>query len=777
MQLRFPPCPALSCIRRCALRGASVCATLLFSQVAAAVDPQVSAFVNKYCVECHQGDEAEGGADLSPLLSTGDDATSRKLWSLVARNIEFQRMPPEEAEQPVEAARVEVVQRIKSQVANVDCSGPIDPGNVTLRRLTRYEYRRTVLHLLGYDYDAVKEFPSDDVGSGFDNIGDVLSLSPLLYEKYLVAAEVIADAVVGVAEGDYQFEVVGGEIEATQGTTPEGNRHMLFTAADLGVPVVVPATGRYEFEVELSPQQAGPNWVQVALLVDGQVMKELELKEPTGTPTKYGFETRLGAGQHNVTIRFKNDFYQPDAAQEQKDRNLVVHRVKINGPFGAVRTWSDEFKSLAQGEEGQWASVDVFVRRLFFRAYRRMLGEDEAAAISRLVRGAGPGANDQYKMAIKTALVSPYFLFRVESKGAVTDRTDVRRLNDFDLATRLSYFLWSSTPDDWLLAEAAAGRLQTDTELRAVTKKMLADRRETALILNFVDQWLQLRMLDDLTRDEHRFPQFDAALKKSMRRETQLFLSSIFRGDRSVLEILDADYSYLDGRLAKLYGIEGVTGDDFQRVQLDGDRRGGVLTQAAVLAATARPTRTSPVLRGKWILENILNDPPPPPAPGVAQLDESKATDEASLREMLEQHRADRACEACHEKMDALGFALEEFDAIGAFRDKDSLGQTLDTKAEFPDGSVVNNAGELRRMLTEKYADDFVRCLSQKLFVYAIGRQVEDIDECALRQIVRQARDDGDRFAMIVEGIVLSDAFRFRRGLAGDADETGEMDN
>jgi hypothetical protein len=423
--------------------------------------------------------------------------------------------------------------------------------------------------------------------------------------------------------------------------------------------------------------------------------------------------------------------------------------------------------------------VGQFASKLLTRAYRRQVNEAEVTKLVELMRRVGDNPNEQYKMGLKAALVSPNFLYRVESNGLATDDHNIRRLNDYDVATRLSYFLWSSMPDQWLLGEAQAGRLRTDEQLRAVTRRMLADRRSTALIVNFVDQWLQLRMLDELTKDETLFPEFDERLRMSMRRETQMFMASILRSDRSVLDILDADYTYVDDRLAQLYNIPDFEGTQFQRIQLADQRRGGVLTQAAILAATARPTRTSPVMRGKWILENLLNDPPPPPAPGVDQLDETKGDSQASLREMLELHRADTACAACHARMDALGFALEGFDAVGAARDEDTHGRPIDAAAEFPDGSVVTGAAQLRALLREKYAEDFVRCLTEKLFIYAIGRKVEDDDECTLRAIVQHARVNGDRFAAIAEGLVLSDAFRKRRAARHAAPhvETADQDS
>ena len=742
--------------------------TVLFVAVhaapALAVEPAVAEFVTQYCLECHQGAEPEGGTSLAPLLAGDGTQVDRKLWSVVVKNIQFHRMPPADADQPGEQARSEAVQHIRELVDNVDCSGPIDPGVVTLRRLTSYEYRRTVRDLLGYDYEQVSDFPSDDVGHGFDNLGDVLTLSPLLYEKYLVAAEAIADAVVGVADGDFQFEVSGGEIEPTLGTAPQANRHCLFTAADLELPMHVPATGSYKVTVKLSPEQAGPNWVEATLLVNNEPVQELELKEPSGTVTQHSFQRKLAAGRQTLKVRFRNDYYQPNAVDENdRDRNLFVHHIKVAGPFGSRLEWADEFKNLVLDADGQPLKLRQFAHNLLTRAYRRQVDEAEVTKLVELIRGVGDNRNEQYKMGIKAALVSPNFLYRVESNGLATDDDNVRQLNDYDVATRLSYFLWSSLPDQWLLGEAEAGRLRSDEQLRAVTRRMLADRRSTALIVNFVDQWLQLRLLDELTKDESLFPDFDDRLRTSMRRETQMFMASILRSDRSVLDILDADYTFVDGRLAKLYDIPDFDGTQFQRIQIADQRRGGVLTQAAILAATARPTRTSPVMRGKWILETLLNDPPPPPAPGVDQLDETKVDSQATLREMLELHRADKACAACHARMDALGFALEEFDAIGAARDEDRQGQPLDTAAEFPDGSIVSGAAQLRTMLRDKYADEFVRCLTEKLFIYAIGRKVEDYDECTLRAIVQHARDHGDRFAAIAEGLVLSDAFRKRR--------------
>jgi hypothetical protein len=746
--------------------GAALCFSISTSVAADELDAndwQVGPFVANYCLDCHQGDEPEGGTSLESLTGEARQTIDRKLWQAVVRNIEFQRMPPEDAEQPPAAARHQVVKQMQTRLRHIDCSGPTNPGQVTLRRLTRYEYRRTVKDLLGFDYAEVDDFPSDDIGHGFDNIGDVLTLSPLHYEKYLIAAEAIAASVVGIADGDFQFRIAGDGVEPTLGTHVDGDQHHMSSNADLDVAIRVPADGRYRMEVKLAPEQAGPNWVQADLLLDNKVVKSLELKAPSGTVGKHAFERRLRAGQHTLTIRYKNDYYQPRAANPgDRDRNLILHQVAVNGPFGSIQNWSDELNRFASLGNGEPVSTEEFVKRFLPRAYRREVTKTEVQEFVALINSVGGNRNDKMRMAIKVALVSPKFLYRVESAGAATDRADVRVLNDFDVANRLSYFLWSSMPDAWLMEEARAGRLRTDEQLKAVTKRMLADRRSTAIVLNFVDQWLQLRRLDELTKDTQLYPDFDAELLESMRMETQMFVASIVRSDRSVLDMLDADYTFIDGRLAQLYGLSKGDSDKFRKVSLKEGDRGGVLTQAAVLASTARPTRTSPVMRGKWILENILGDPPPPPAPGVDQLDEAQMNASASLREMLEQHRASKQCAACHAKMDALGFALEEFDAIGAKRDTDERGEPLDTTAEFPDGSKVAGAAELRRLLREAYADDFIRCLTEKLFTYAVGRQVEPFDECTLRAIVKKVRRDGDRFASIAEGVVLSDAFRRR---------------
>jgi hypothetical protein len=507
------------------------------------------------------------------------------------------------------------------------------------------------------------------------------------------------------------------------------------------------------------------------MLSDGELKQEFEVKQNSGDEALLEAQLKWSAGDHTLGIAFINDYYEPDAAREEdRDRNLIVTEVHVQGPYELQRTVSRQLRKIVGNASSDDSLSDVSVRkclpRLLGKAYRRPATReelkrardllDEAASKQKLSR------EQELKLAITFALTSPHFVFRWEPDGHAAH--GIRELNGYEIATRLAYFLWSSMPDDSLFADAKHGRLGNPEQLRLAARRMLRDPKAVSLVTNFAEQWLQLRGLDTISRDRVRYPGFDDELIRSMRQETFLFLAHVIQEDRSVLEILDADYTFVDSRLARMYELPIVPRAGFQRVDLTGTGRAGILTHAAVLTKTSRPTRTSPVMRGKWILETILNDPPPPPAPGVAQLKDSElANADETLREKLERHRADPQCAACHARMDAMGFALEEFDPIGVRRDVDDRGNPIDNLAEFPDGRQVSGAADLRSLLRQEYADQFVRCLTEKLFVYAIGREVTDDDECMLRAIVREVRRRDDRFSAIIEGIVSCDAYRKRR--------------
>jgi hypothetical protein len=697
----------------------------------------------------------------------------RQLWSLVARNLESRRMPPDDADQPTDHERETVVAAIRAGLEQCDCTGPIDPGRVPIRRLTRYEYRRTIRDLLGIDYQPALDFPADDVGHGFDNMGDVLALSPLLFEKYLAAAEEIAQRVVGPLPEMSQRKWRAADLIGGDFGHKEDDFYVLTSQGTLHRRVSLERRGSYRVRVSGQAQQAGPQLARLGLQLNGQLVREFEIQEPSTEPFERVETVVLEPGEAMIGLAFLNDYYQPDAVDERdRDRNLMIHSLEIIGPLPEPGWPTPQWQRiLAAGDpdsKAEQASREEktrsIVHRLATLAYRRPPTSDEVSQLLSLIEQSDSDTSleSDLQHIVTAILVAPQFLFRIEQDGEPGSAA-VRELNDYELATRLAYFLWSSMPDDGVLAQAQQGNLHLSAQLRAAARRMLQDAKSYSLVENFADQWLQLRQLDSLKKDPAKFPQFSDELLESMRTETHLFVASIFQQDRSVLDLLDSDYTFVDARLAELYGIDPAPAAGFQRVSLQGTPRRGILTQAAVLNITSLPTRTSPVLRGKWILDNLLLDPPPPPLPGVPPLpDRSESDPHKTLRERLERHRRQPECSACHNRMDPLGFALENFDAVGAWRDHDE-GQPLDLAATLPDGTALNGVDELRKILRVKYADEFVRCLAEKLFVYALGRGPEDFDECTLRQIVKHARAHGDRFSAIVEAIVASDAFRKRR--------------
>jgi len=583
--------------------------------------------LKQYCSDCHGSDGPEADLDLVAFRSKQDVLDARGVWLKVLQQLKAGHMPPEDADQPTGGERTGLIQWVDQAVNHIDCGGYVSPGRVTLRRLNRHEYRNTVRDLLGVDYQPADEFPADDVGYGFDNIGDVLSLPPVLMEKYLAAAEQISN-------------------KALQG--------------------------------------------------------------------------KVGAELKHVAAL-------PPAARRPAARRALT------------RLATHAFRSPA-------TSAEV----------------DRLLQLVQLARDSGDSVETGIQLALQALLVSPHFLFRVERDppGDARDRT----LNDFELATRLSFFLWNSMPDDRLFTLAAKGALRKQGNLEKQVQRMLRDPKSDAFLISFVDQWLQLRNLDDMEFDQQAFRGCDHELLAAMRTETELFFKSIVRENASILRILDADYTFVNKRLAKHYGVGNVKGNTFQRVSLKGTRRGGILTQASILAVTSNPTRTSPVKRGKFVLDNVLGMPPPPPPANVPLLDAKGRKLTGTLRQRTIQHQTDPACAACHKLMDPIGFALENFDAVGRWRTMDE-GLPIDASGELPGGEkFVGPAGLMHVLETEK-REAFVRCLTEKLLVYALGRGLEYYDQCAVRRIMRALAANDYRFSCLVTEIVRSDPFQ-KRGRA-----------
>ena len=629
---------------------------------------------------------------------------------------------------------------------------PPDPGRVTARRLNRAEYNNTIRDLLAVDFQPAADFPADDSGYGFDNIGDVLSLSPVLMEKYLAAAEKIAKAAILPAPLPKPTIARHGRGEDRGATKAPGLivSHRFRVEGDYIF--VFTVTGRVD-----------P--ARLALSLDGHAYPLADVEGGAENRRTAEVRAHIGIGEHLLSAELIPDgppAADPDFESGKNTKPLpdpTVNQVEVRGPYRPVAPPpSESFKRvfICGGTEARQtlpcARADL--ANLARRAYRRPVTDAEVDGLVHFVNMAmeqGDSFEQGMRLALTAILVSPHFLFRIERDADASNPAAAHDVSQFELASRLSYFLWSSMPDEELFRLAAAQDLRKPPILQAQIRRMLADSKSRALVDNFGGQWLQLRNLDSIQPDPVRFPTFNDDLRRDMKRETELFFQSIIREDRSILDFIDADYTFLNTRLAKFYGLPEVPGNQLQRVQLPADsHRGGVITQASILTVSSYPTRTSPVLRGKWILENMLNDAPPPPPPDVPNLDEKTIGSSTSLRQQLEAHRANPACNACHARMDPLGFGLENYDAIGHWRAQDGA---------FP---IDGSDGLKRLLLSDKQA--FVKCLAEKLLTYALGRGLEDYDQPAVQSIVTRTTASGYNFSALVEAIVASPPFEQRRG-------------
>jgi hypothetical protein len=617
----------------------------------------VAPLFEKYCLKCHDAAGAEGGVILAEL---SDDRGEKRtpLLIRVADNLRSESMPPEGEPRP-DAAELEIIHDWIEAATRKDREAA---GRVALRRLNRAQYNNTTRDLTGVDLKPADEFPSDDVGYGFDNVGEVLSTPPILVEMYLGATEKIVDAA---------FQ------------SPALRARIMNPPADFMPPVF------------------------------------RRFKPPVRSP------------RENKILRTTPIPVDPELQRQQRI-------------YDVLRAFAD-------------------------RAFRRPATHDELTRLLEAVISAekdGESPDAAIRLALRAVLSSPHFLF-IAFEGDQGPDSPVGTLpdDDFALASRLSYFLWSSMPDDELLRLASRKALRRPRILEAQVQRMLRDPRSRALAQQFASQWLQTRKLAPYKPDPALFPEYDEALKASMLKETELFFASIQREDRSVLDFLEADYTFVNERLARHYGIKGALGEAFQRVSLTDSPRGGVITMASVLTATSNPTRTSPVKRGRWILENILGAPPSPPPDGVEALRETeKLAGTRTLRQQMERHRSDPACASCHRRMDPLGFALENFDAVGRWRDQES-GQGIDSHGRLPGGKAFGGPAELRRALRER-RNAFTRCLADKMLTYALGRGVDQADRHVIEQIVLKLARNDYRFSALVLGIVESEPFQNRKGRA-----------
>jgi len=751
-------------------------------------DAPPRALIDKYCIGCHNERLKVGGLELNNIASQSIGQNTA-VWEKVVRKLRARYMPPVGLPRPDESTYNSAVSSLESSLDRIAAAKP-DPGRTdTFRRLNRTEYHNAIRDLLALDIDVSSLLPSDDSSHGFDNV-TVGELSPTLLERYLSAAQKISRLAIGGA-----VRAPGGDtIELPADLTQEQHFDELpfGTRGGTAVHYTFPLDAEYEIQLRLTRDrnehvEGLREAHQIELTIDGERIEVFTAKPPPASSDQsivdkdFHIRVPVKAGSHELAATFikkpsvllETD-RQPYLAHFNADRHPriqpALYSISVTGPFNASGpgdTTSRQriFVCHPQKESEQDACAKRILSTLARRAWRGPVKDSELQVPLRFYREARAqaGFEDGIEKALRAVLMSPRFLFRIEQDPAGIAPRTAYALSDLDLASRLSFFLWSSIPDDDLLDAATRGTLKQPAVLKKEVRRMLADPRSEALVNNFAEQWLYLRNLASASPDTRLFPDFDDNLRQAFRRETEMFFESIMREDRNVLDLLRANYTFVNERLAKHYGIPNIYGSRFRRVTFDeGSVRGGLLGQGSVLTVSSYATRTSPVIRGKWVLTNILGSPPPPPPPNVPPLKEAADSGKVlTMRERMAQHRANPACAGCHKLMDPIGFSLENYDAVGRWRTTEG-GVPVDAAGSLPDGSTFTGAAGLRQALLRN-PELFVTTTAEKLLTYALGRGVEEDDAPAVRGIVRAARADDYRFSSLVLGIVNSTPFQMRR--------------
>ena len=791
-------------------------------------DNIVRPFVSENCFPCHGYKKQKNGLNLESFESSASLTDDHERWAEVVKKLRAREMPPEEEPQPNEHQRQAVAGWLSKELERIDKLTPPDPGRVTARRLNRTEYNNTVRDLLGVDVRPADDFPQDDAGYGFDNIADVLSLSPVLMEKYVSAAEKVSRvALFGppVMKPTLTRLRSDGRRVRDAKTFPGD-----YDVTGLSLPNAfhatyrVPVDGEYVVRVALAGlRPVGSEPISVTLWADDHLIQTIPF-DPERSATfnddrqDFGgqmveFKAKLTAGDRHLAVAIPRifeglppsyngpqpstrpippprEFKPPPNATPERIAQLRktfddtqaelakipmngvrINTLDIGGPYSqATGPTRASLQRIYTCGHLNGVHTPMCARRIVTdfarRAFRHPVTSRELTPYINLVQQVEKEEGslaEGLAVGIQAILDSPDFLFRIERDHPATGTKAALNypISQQELASRLSYFLWSSMPDASLRHAADTGTLRNPAVLAAQVKRMLRDPKSNALAENFGGQWLQFRALESVTRDRERFPDFEDYLRYSMRRETELFVEDVIRQDRKVLDFIDGKYSFVNERLARHYGIPDVTGPEFRRVDLSGTPRGGVLTQASVLTVSSYATRTSPVLRGRWVLDNLLDAPPPEPPPDVPNLNESEIGTAASMREQLELHRKDPTCASCHRRMDPLGFGLENFDAVGAWRTKDGK-FPIDATGTLPDGRSFNGPEELRSILRADH-QAFEHCLTAKLLTYALGRGLERYDKRTVSGIVGRLPEREYRFSGLILEIVNSLPFQSRR--------------
>lgn len=765
---------------------ASIAAALvIFSAGVFAQDPKaqqhklLESTVGDFCTDCHNDQLKTGGVTLAHVNSA-NVAGQAALLEKVLHKLRAGEMPPPGNDAPDAAQRASLVKWLETQLDAVSATHP-NPGAPAIHRLNKAEYSNSIRDLLGLDMDNSTGLPADDSGYGFDNIGDVLTVSPLHMEKYVSSARRISRLAVGTLKASPAIEKFPAKIPQNDSL----DEMPINERGEVLVRRYFPFDAEYSIVVRVRGNPAAglpPPKLDVRL--DGKRVKlidaDIDTAEANQGTRSIELRMPLPAGDHFIGAGFLSETAKIEGgggpgrggapAPAPSPNGVSVEYISVGGPYNVTGPGDTESRKrifICRPKTGQ--AEDVCARQILstlaHRAYRRPVTPTDIDPLIKLFaagRADGGNFDSGIEMGLSGILVSPEFLFRAEKAPVANAKPgSIYHLADLDLASRLSFFIWSSIPDDELLGLAEKGKLHDPAVLGAQVRRMLADPKSKALVENFAGQWLRLRNVEDWKPDPDKFKEVDATLRATFERETELFFENIVIEDRSVLEFIDADYTFLNERLAKYYGIQGVKGSYFRRVALKSPERGGILTQASVLMVTSYPTRTSPVLRGKWILESILNAPPPPPPPNVPPLDDAAATSAKSLRETFEKHRANPACASCHSRLDPLGFSLENFDAGGKYRTKEG-DSPIDASGNLPDGTVIDGVPGLKKILLSR-KDEFVEGLADKLLTYALGRGLDYYDQPVVRDIRRQAEKNNYKFSSLVLAIVNSVPFEMRR--------------
>ncbi len=771
--------------------------------------------IDRYCLDCHDAGTKKGGIAFDGLDAT-NPAANPEFWEKVVRKLDHRQMPPLGEARPDAKTYHAAVAELQSALDRAAALAP-NPGRTeTFRRLNRTEYQNAIRDLLAFDIDATALLPNDEPSHGFDNV-IVGNLSPTLLDRYVSAAQKIARLAVGAPRKTPGGDTVRIRPDITQEEHVAGLP--IGTRGGALIPYVFPQDGDYEIQLRLArdrnEQVEGlrrPHDVEV--LIDRERVALFTVKPPEGTRNSeivdahLKFRLTVKAGPHAVGVTFPKN---PSALLETERLPFIarfnmhrhprttpaLYQVSITGPYdaqgpgdtpsrrrifggslaGQVPDLTPSGNATPEGagqrpalpqttQDEKNARARHILAPILRRAYRRPITDDDLRRPLQFFREgcARDGFEAGIEHALSAILVSPRFLFRVEEDPAGLAPATAYRISDFELASRLSFFLWSSIPDDALLDAAGRGDLRQPKLLEAQVRRLLADERSRSLVTNFAHQWLHLRKLDAVTPDLRAFPDFDDNLRQAFRQETELFFESILREDRSITDLLGADYTFLNERLAKHYGIPHLYGSRFRRVSFAGDaarQRGGLLRHGSILTVTSYATRTSPVIRGHWILANLAGEPPPPPPPDVPALDDNTVSAALPIRERLAAHRANPNCASCHVVMDPVGFSLENFDAVGRWRTVED-GRPIDASGGLPDGSMFTGVAALEHGLLQR-PELFAGTLSEKLLIFALGRGVETHDAPAIRQIVRQAQADHFRFSSLILGIVNSTPFQMRK--------------